>query len=163
MLNISGLATSLLQSVPDAVSKAPSIKDFHFANSIVQGAKLRMSGSWLNDQKARLNPGQMKLLNVAMAAIGGHEAVSDIRQDDMGGHFNLARPSYGAASVAYQREKPFSDILSFLGVNDLHGKSLLNLCLRQLGFILLPWAITLMRPAFLRILSMTRRWPGKET
>lgn len=87
-------------------------------------AGLRLSGNWLNQQKASLNPNQQRLLNAALSALSGQDAVNDIRQDALGGQFSLARPSYDATSVHFQRDEQAPDTLGFVNVKDRHGNSL---------------------------------------
>ncbi|MFC3393750.1 hypothetical protein [Brenneria rubrifaciens] len=124
---ISNLASSALNPQRENAFKLPEKKDIAVAPHLTCGAGLRLSGNWLNQQKARLTPSQQQLLNAALSALSGQDAVNDIRQDALGGQFNLARPSYDATSVHFQRDEQAPDTLGFIDVKDRQGNSLLTL------------------------------------
>jgi hypothetical protein len=124
---ITGLSPSPLH-LPLAETPSASVpRDVAISNHLTKGQCLRLTGSWLNQQKARLTSGHLQLLKVALGALDGREAVSNIQQDEIGGHFDLARPSYGASNIQYQRQESAPDTLGFLSINDGQGKPLLRL------------------------------------
>ncbi|MCF5167500.1 hypothetical protein GIW45_26570 [Pseudomonas congelans] len=124
---ISNLASSAPHNKLENTSKLSETKDIAVSPYLTRGAGLRVSGNWLNQQKARLNSCQLKLLNAALSALSGQDAVDDIREDALGGQFNLARPSYDATSVNFQRDEQAPDTLGFIDLKDRQGNSLLTL------------------------------------
>ena len=134
---ISGLSPSPLHLPLADTPSVSAPQDLAVSNHLTKGNALRLPGTWLNQQKARLTLGQLQLLNVALGALEGREAVNNIQQDELGGHFNLTRPSYGASNVRYQREQSAPDTLVFLSINDHQGKALLTLGKQRLPVTLL--------------------------
>ncbi|MCF5167495.1 hypothetical protein GIW45_26540 [Pseudomonas congelans] len=124
---IHNLPFSALHSQLGVASKPQQNKGSAIAPHLVRGTGIRLSGHWLDQQRARLDPNQRRLLSAALNALRGHDAVEDICLNDLGGQFNLARPCYGATSVSFQRDEQVPDTLCFISVKDRQGNSMLTL------------------------------------
>lgn len=128
---IARLAQPLFDKPLVETPKDRGARDLAVNPNITKGNKLRVTTNWLNQHKARLNPGQLQLLTAALHALEGQEALDKIQQDELGGQFDLVRPSYGASQIQYQREQSLPDTLSFLSIHDRQGNTLLTLGNRQ--------------------------------
>lgn len=130
-LSVSSLAPSLVHvSLADKTTTSATA-DLSVGAHLTKGIALRLPGNWLNQQKARLTSNQLPVLNAALGALQGREAVSDIQQDELGGRFNLVGSVYGASHVHYQREESAPDTVGFLRVDDKQGEPLLTLGQRR--------------------------------
>ncbi|WP_034949504.1 hypothetical protein [Erwinia oleae] len=126
-LSVSGLSPAQLHLSLAEKPRTSVPQDITVSSHLNKGSALRLTGSWLNPQKVRFTSAQLQLLDVVLGALDGREAVSDISQDELGGHFALARPCYGASNIHYQREGSAPDTVGFLSINDKQGKPLLTL------------------------------------
>jgi hypothetical protein len=102
-------------------------RDLSIGAHLTRGSILRVSGTWLNQQKALLTSSQLSILNVVLGALDSREAVRDVHLDDQGGRFKLGSYAYGAVNVQFQRDGSATDTVAFLRVDDKQGKPLLML------------------------------------
>jgi hypothetical protein len=127
MINISHPSPTSL-AVELGKADKPSVRlDLHVADNIAMGAKMHFPGPWLDQKRASLSPLQQKMFDIALDVLNGKEKPKAVQDNGAGRDILLDRPAYGATTLSIGFEKPMSEVLGFLGMNDGKGKTLLTL------------------------------------
>ncbi len=128
MINISQKMNNFNVSI-GGPEKASVTADLHVGGKVSMGATMRFTGAWLDKQRASLKPGssQQILFDVAVKMLKDEVPTGDVRKTDTGREVDLYPPVLDAKTLTIGFEKSMPDVLTFLGMKDGKGKTLLSL------------------------------------
>jgi hypothetical protein len=109
--------------------KPSAVADLHVGRKISLGATMRFPGAWLDKQRASLKPGspQQIMFDAALKILKGDEAPKAVHKTDTGREIDLDQPVLDAKTLTIGFDKSMPEVLTFLGMKDGKGKTLLSL------------------------------------